>query len=142
MNFTIVHYQSQEYYRMVELRDTVLRKPLGLTLDLTLLGNEETSIHIAGFEGNTLQCCLLLTPIEPSILQMRQVAVDTRIQSKGIGKQLVQFSENIARELFYKEIILHARKNVVGFYEKMGYSTYGDEYIEVSIPHINMKKIL
>ena len=84
----------------------------------------------------------LLTPLEISVIQMRQVAVDTRIQSKGIGKQLVQFSENIARDLLYREIILHARKNVVGFYEKLGYSTYGDEYIEVTIPHINMKKTL
>ncbi len=142
MNFTIVDYQSEEYYRMVELRDTVLRKPLGLTLDLTSLGNEETSIHIAGFEGNTLQCCLLLTPLEASVIQMRQVAVDTELQSKGIGKLLVQFSENIARKLSYSEIILHARKNVVGFYEKLGYATYGEEYIEVTIPHINMKKIL
>ncbi|HRK60486.1 MAG TPA: GNAT family N-acetyltransferase, partial [Candidatus Kapabacteria bacterium] len=35
-----------------------------------------------------------------------------------------------------------ARKNVVGFYEKLGYSTYGEEYVEVTIPHINMKKTL
>lgn len=142
MNFIVVAYQSEEYYRMVDLRDTILRKPLGLTLDLTSLGNEAESTHVAGFEGNTLLCCLLLTPLDTTVIQMRQVAVDTALQSKGIGKKLVQFSENIARELSFKEIILHARKNVVGFYEKLGYSTYGEEYVEVTIPHINMKKTL
>lgn len=142
MIFTVVEFESDTYWQMLRLRDEVLRKPLGLTLDITSLGNEKDSIHIAGFEGSTLQCCLLLTPLGADSLQMRQVAVVTTMQSKGLGRELVLYSEKIARDLGYKEIVLHARKNVVGFYEKLGYNTYGDEYIEVTIPHISMKKHL
>jgi predicted GNAT family N-acyltransferase len=35
------------------------------------------------------------------------------------------------------EVILHARKDVVSFYEKLGYRIVGEEYIEASIPHLN-----
>jgi predicted GNAT family N-acyltransferase len=37
---------------------------------------------------------------------------------------------------------MHARKSAVGFYEKFGYRISGNEFIEVSIPHIVMEKKL
>jgi predicted GNAT family N-acyltransferase len=37
---------------------------------------------------------------------------------------------------------MHARKNAVGFYEKMGYRVKGPEFLEVSIPHYEMEKEL
>jgi predicted GNAT family N-acyltransferase len=35
---------------------------------------------------------------------------------------------------------MHARKNASGFYEKMGYKRLGDEFEEITIPHIVMEK--
>ncbi|MBC7874938.1 MAG: GNAT family N-acetyltransferase, partial [Ferruginibacter sp.] len=35
-----------------------------------------------------------------------------------------------------------ARKNVVAFFEKMGYVVNGDEFIEITIPHYIMEKRL
>jgi predicted GNAT family N-acyltransferase len=37
---------------------------------------------------------------------------------------------------------MHARKNAVGFYEKMGYKVRGEEFQEVSIAHYEMEKEL
>jgi len=37
---------------------------------------------------------------------------------------------------------MHARKNAIGFYEKMGYKVKGPEFQEVSIPHYEMEKKL
>jgi predicted GNAT family N-acyltransferase len=37
---------------------------------------------------------------------------------------------------------MHARKTAESFYEKIGYSTYGDEFIEVTLPHVEMRKNL
>jgi predicted GNAT family N-acyltransferase len=37
---------------------------------------------------------------------------------------------------------MHARKNAVGFYEKMGYQVTGDEFTELTIPHYIMEKQL
>ena len=39
-------------------------------------------------------------------------------------------------------MVLHARETAVGFYEKLGYKTSGDKFIEVTIPHFPMQKEL
>jgi predicted GNAT family N-acyltransferase len=37
---------------------------------------------------------------------------------------------------------MHARKTAVVFYEKLGYTSTGNEFTEVSIPHFVMEKRL
>ena len=59
---------------------------------------------------------------------------------QGIGRALMNFAENIAHDIGYREINLYARKIVAGFYEKSGYKSSGDEFIKLTIPHIVMKK--
>ena len=70
------------------------------------------------------------------------MAVVSGLQGKGIGKVLLQFAENIARDRGYKKIIMHARKTAVGFYEKLGYKITSNEFEEVTIPHYVMEKTL
>ena len=70
------------------------------------------------------------------------MAVVSGLQGKGIGKVLLQFAENIARDRGYKKIMMHARKTAVGFYEKLGYKKTGGEFEEVTIPHYVMEKDL
>jgi predicted GNAT family N-acyltransferase len=54
----------------------------------------------------------------------------------------MQFAENVARDAGFKTMTMHARKSAEVFYEKQGYAPYGDEFIEVTIPHIEMRKKL
>jgi GNAT superfamily N-acetyltransferase len=75
-------------------------------------------------------------------VRLRQMAVLNDLQGKGIGRALMSFAENIARDQGYKILAMHARKNAIGFYEKMGYQVAGDEFMEVTIPHYLMEKKL
>jgi predicted GNAT family N-acyltransferase len=52
------------------------------------------------------------------------------------------FAENVARDLGYKKLCMHARKTATGFYQKLGYSVTGEEFVEVTIPHYTMEKSL
>jgi GNAT superfamily N-acetyltransferase len=70
------------------------------------------------------------------------MAVLSGLQGKGIGRVLMTFAENIARDRGYRKINMHARKTAVGFYEKLGYSISGPEFEEVTIPHFEMEKEL
>ncbi len=72
-----------------------------------------------------LGCCMLVEE-QPSIVRLRQMAVLNDLQGKGIGRALMNFAENMARDRGYKTIRMHARKNAVGFYEKVGYKVKGD----------------
>ena len=40
------------------------------------------------------------------------------------------------------EIYLEAQTYAVGFYEKFGFKSYGNDFFEDGIPHIRMRKIL
>ena len=50
--------------------------------------------------------------------------------------------EDYCRSRGMEEIILHSRKTAAGFYEQLGYTRTPGEFIEVTIPHCEMRKIL
>ena len=54
----------------------------------------------------------------------------------------MNFAENLARDSGYSILSMHARKNAIGFYEKMGYHVASDEFIEITIQHYVMEKRL
>jgi len=142
MALKIIDYGSPEYQQMVRLRDAVLRKPLGLTFTQDDLESEKDNILIAAFEEERMLGCCMLVEERPDIVRLRQMAVLNALQGKGIGRALMNFAENIARDRGYKIVKMHARNNSIGFYEKVGYKRKGDEFIEVTIPHYVMEKML
>ena len=142
MAIKLIDHGSKDYSKMIALRHTLLRKPLGLSFSDDELESEANDILIGCFDDEKLEGCCLLTKTEPGILRLRQMAVVSGLQGKGIGKVLLQFAENIARDRGYKKIVMHARKTATGFYEKLGYRIASTEFEEVTIPHYVMEKSL
>jgi len=142
MALKIIDHGSREYQQMVHLRNEILRRPLGLQFTPEELEKEKEEILIGAFEEEKmLGCCMLITEA-PNSVRLRQMAVLNNLQGKGIGRALMQFAENIARDRGYQKITMHARKTAVGFYEKLGYRISGQEFEEVTIPHYIMEKLL
>ncbi len=137
-----IDFGTKEYHQMVKLRNEVLRRPLHLSFDKEELDKEKNDILIGAFEDDRMLGCCLLTKIDKDAVRLRQMAVQNNLQGKGIGASMMNFAENIARDKGYKKMIMHARKTAIGFYEKLGYSVVGNEFIEVSIPHFIMEKKL
>ena len=142
MALKIIDHGTAEYQQMIKLRDDILRKPLGLSFSEEELENEKNNLHMAAYEDDQMLGCCMLVEEEPGTVRLRQMAVLNDLQGKGIGKALMQFAENLARDRGYKKITMHARKNALGFYEKMGYKKIGTEFEEITIPHYVMEKEL
>lgn len=142
MAFKIIDHGSDEYRQMVDLRYQILRKPLGLQFTEEELQNEKKDILLGCFEDDRLEACCMLTETAPKTVRLRQMAVGSGLQGKGIGRVLMSFAENIARDHGYRRITMHARKSAIGFYEKNGYRVCSDEFTEVTIPHYVMEKEL
>lgn len=142
MALKIIDHGSPEYFEMVQLRDDVLRKPLGLNFTSAELESEKDNMLIAAYEDDQILGCCMLVEEDPRIVRLRQMAVLNDLQGKGVGRALINFAENIARDRGYRSIRMHARMNAVGFYEKVGYKIKGDEFTEVTIPHYLMEKAL
>jgi len=142
MALRMIDHGTKEYLQMVHLRHDILRKPLGLNFDEAELEKEKEDILIGAFEDDRLLGCCLLSPMDSSTIRLRQMAVPNNMQGKGIGRALMIFAENIARDQGYKRLCMHARRTAIGFYEKLGYAVSGDEFVEVTIPHFTMEKSL
>lgn len=139
MALKIIDYGSKEYQQMVDLRNEILRYPLGLKLEESDIKADANNILIGAFEEEKmLGCCMLVR--QNATAQLRQMAVRNQLQGKGIGRALMEFAETIARDTGFIEISMHARSSSTGFYERLGYKTSGEEFIKLSIAHILMKK--
>lgn len=142
MALKIIDHGSSEYHQMIDLRYNILRKPLGLDFTKEDLEREKDDVLMGCFDEEKLEGCCLLTPAGENALRLRQMAVGNGLQGKGIGRVLMSFAENIARDMGNQKVMMHARKSAVGFYEKLGYKICSDEFEEVSVPHYVMEKEL
>ena len=60
---------------------------------------------------------------------------------KGLGTELMKKSfEEIKKNFSCSKIAVHAQKQAVGFYEKMGFQTVSDEFLEEGVCHLTMEK--
>ena len=137
-----IDHGTNEYRQMVDLRNDILRKPLGLSFKKEELEREKEDILIAAFEEDKMLACCLLTRVNNENVRLRQMAVQNKLQGKGIGAAIMNFAENVARDAGYKNMVMHARKTAVHFYEKLGYKVTSDEFEEITIPHYLMEKKL
>ena len=142
MALKIIDYGTKEYQQMLKLRDDILRKPLGFTFTPDEIEAEKNNMFIGAFEDERMLGCCMLVEENAATVRLRQMAVLNDLQGKGIGRALMNFAENLARDRGYKILSMHARKNSIGFYEKMGYKVASDEFTEVTIPHFVMEKQL
>lgn len=136
-----VAHGSAAYWAAVELKNAILRKPLGLLLSEEELEVDQGARHVACCRGDRLVGCLSLLP-QDSDVKMRHVAVAADMQGQGIGKALVVYSEALARKAGFRRMVLSARETAVPFYEKLGYRKVGGRFEKITIPHWAMEKLL
>jgi predicted GNAT family N-acyltransferase len=137
-----IDHSTKEYRQMVDLRNEILRKPLGLSFKKEDLDKEKDDILIGAFEEDKMLGCCLLTRVDDTNVRLRQMAVQNNLQGKGIGASMLNFAENVARDAGYRKMVMHARKTAVHFYEKLGYKICSEEFEEITIPHYIMEKKL
>lgn len=140
MSVKIIATQHPLYPEVLQLRDEVLRKPLGMSIHEDDLSDEINQTIFVAIDEDTLKGCLLMKQINAEVVKLRQMAVDTAFQGQQIGKKLMDAAEVFAQQRGIASIELHARKYAEGFYEKCGYTVSGAIFTEVGIPHILMTK--
>lgn len=70
-----------------------------------------------------------------------RMAVLKSARGLGIGRALLDFLTQIARERGDKEAILGAQLHAIPFYEKSGYHAFGEVYLDAGIEHRWMRKV-
>lgn len=120
----------------------MLRRPLGLDLFEEDLAAERRQLHFGMFEGDRLVACAVADRETGDVAKVRQMVVASEYQRRGVGTKLMSELARVLKDRGIRKIVLHARANAVGFYEKLGFSVVGNGFVEVTIPHYRMEKNL
>ena len=135
MTFREFSVGTDAYHQSRELRERVLRKPLGLVLSAVDVDADDRSFHLGCFVDTRLVGSLLLIPLSNNNARLRQVAVRPEDQRRGVGSQLLAFAERFARERGYLRLQAHARISALKFYQAAGYVASGELFLEVNLEH-------
>lgn len=142
-HFRETPYGSSEYQTTLELRQRVLRQPLGLDLYQENLQAEKHQRHFSVWQPPAqLLACVVIVPLANACVKLRQMAVNPDFRNQGLGRQLIGAVENLLFNDGVKQIELHARVEAELFYKACGYQADGDIFEEVGIPHRRMSKVL
>ncbi len=98
------------------------------------------SLHIFYQDGDTVTAYLraYYKEDEPETVKIGRVL--TLEHGKGLGKRLLKESIEIIRErMDTEEIYIEAQCHAIGFYEKEGFKVCSEEFLEVGIPHKQMR---
>lgn len=144
IKFIDVEFGSSRYQELLDLRYKVLLQPLGLKFLDSYREEEANFLHIGCIENSTDELIggLILVPLNNDEIRVMQVAVDVVHQGEGIGRKLIKYAEDVAKQIGYETIVMHAMLSVVGFYEKLGFKQEGNLFEEKGINFVKMTKKL
>jgi predicted GNAT family N-acyltransferase len=137
-----VLYGGPQYEQARELRERVLRLPLGIPLRDEDVDDDANQHTLCAIMGARVIACLMLKRVDAGTMKLRQMAVEPEFQKSGVGSVLVRYAEDWARSENVRTIVMDARAAVTPFYEKLGYAKDGEEFVSVGIPHQKMHKSL
>jgi predicted GNAT family N-acyltransferase len=140
MEFVEIPYDSDDYRAALELRNKVLRLPIGRSVYDEDLEREHGEWHFGLKAGSDLVACLVIRPDGPGRVRLRQMVVAADRRGSGLGRQLVEQVEQILLARGIREVYLHARVEAEGFYARLGYRRVGEEFVELGIRHVEMTK--
>lgn len=139
MEIKQIEWNSEAYKKALELRDKVLRQPLGMSIYDDPLEAEKNDLHIIVMEGTQVIGVCFYRTIDQETMQMKQVAVDPSFRNRHAGKEMFMQSIQKLKPLHVKTIMVHARENALGFYQKLGFEECGNPFLEVGIRHHLLK---
>lgn len=96
----------------------------------------EGSVHLGIRESSFLIACSTWLPrpwpldVDVPATQLRGMAVAKHLQSKGLGRILLQAGIERAVSMGSTYVWARARDNALYFYEKNGFATIGDQFID------------
>ncbi len=70
-----------------------------------------------------------------------RIAIMKAARGQGLGVKVVQALVEYAKQQGYPRVDLGAQTHAVDFYRKLGFTPYGDEFMEANIPHQAMEML-
>lgn len=123
------------------VRDLVFTQEQGYPTEIEIDDYDKTAWHCIVYKDGAAIGTARLIP-QNCRGKIGRVAVLKEFRGLGLGFKIMVAILEKANQLSYEGLSLSAQVYAVPFYEKLGFSVVGDEYLEDGEPHINMVKTL
>lgn len=129
--------------RVMDLRVRVLRQGTPATEAHYAEDNYEDAVHLGIVENNEVVATStwFAKPCpeqsDTPAYQLKGMAVDHNLQSRGYGAALIRAGISLAQDNGAQLVWARARDSALSFYEKCGFQTVGDGFIDepTAMPH-------
>lgn len=100
---------------------------------------EDDATHIVLYDNEEPVGAARLRVLD-GIGKLERICVLSSSRKNGAGKLLVNKLEEIAIEQGVSKLKLNAQTHAIPFYERLGYETVSDVFMDAGIPHVTMIK--
>ena len=123
------------------LRYEVFCVEQGVSLAEERDGRDDEALHLVVVDdGDVVGTCRLL--VEGTTVKLGRMAVSRTRRGLGLARALITEAEARARALGAERMELAAQLNAQALYDRAGYDSYGDVFLDAGIEHVMMAKAL
>ena len=134
----IVAYEPAHQSHIRAIRDAVFMQEQGVSPELEFDGLDASAMHVlAVVDGEYVGTGRMLDDGH-----IGRIAILRNYRGLGLGAKVVQALVAEATRLGYPRVYLGAQIHAVDFYAKLGFTPYGDEFMDAGIPHLSMEQSL
>lgn len=127
---------------IIAIRNEAFVVGRGVPVEIEIDGRDSELLHFCMYDKDKLVSYLRGEDLGNGMMHIGRVATSADMRGKGYGRELFAYLFNYARENGIKALEVSAVYTAVGFYEKLGFVSEGEYYLETGVNHIYMKKTL
>ncbi|MDZ7958933.1 MAG: GNAT family N-acetyltransferase [Aulosira sp. DedQUE10] len=132
----------EEFAAIKAIRIAVFQEEQGVDPALEFDGKDEICDHLIAYLNQAAVGTARIRYLDEYTAKIERLAVFSHARGKGIGKQIMEKAIEIIASKNIPEVVINSQEYVKALYQNMGFVEEGEIFIEASIPHIKMKKVL
>ena len=127
---------SDKQAEITSVRRAVFIEEQNVPESIDFDGSDKDFIHVVATDKNGL-------PVGTARINRKgrigRMAVLKNYRRQGIGRKMNQALMDYGRKNSITDFHVSSQVTAIGFYKKMGFEPFGEEFFEAGIKHINMK---
>lgn len=122
-----------------EIRREVFCREVGFSEEFEFDAEDKNALHLVCYDNGVPVCNARIFMEQPGVWHFGRLRSPKQYRGKGYGKATVKKVIEKCEELNALKMVLGAKYDKIGFYQSLGFTTYGEIFEEEGIPHIMMQ---
>jgi predicted GNAT family N-acyltransferase len=137
----IQHPNASERRAAFDLRRRVFTEEQGVAPSIERDGLDDQADHVVLMQGDKAIATGRMIQ-RGGTVKMQRIAVDKAHRGQGLGRQVMDALEDLARHHAATEALLASQVSALTFYLRLGYEVFGEPFVDANIDHRWMRKDL